>query len=79
MEENIKNSIKIPKTLDEVIINGFQKGKKEKQRIRKNKINTRIVMGASAAIVTLTLIGINNPQLVKGIPIINSAFFGYLS
>lgn len=68
MKDNIKDSIKIPKDLDKAILDGFNRGKKEKKRMKKADFIKKGVMVAGITMgITLTA-GIINPDIVKAIP-----------
>lgn len=68
MKDNIKDSIKIPKDLDKAVLDGFNRGKKEKQRMKKANIIKKGVMVAGIAMGVTLIAGIMNPDIVNAIP-----------
>lgn len=84
MKDDIKYLIKIPDGLDNAILKGLEDGKKKNKYDKRVNILKRFTIAASVAIVTITVVGVVNPQIVSAIPIVNKVFeyfdnskFGY--
>lgn len=84
MDENIKDLINIPDGLDNAILKGFEDGKKKKKEDKRANIIKRCTIAAAVTIVSISIVGIVNPQIVSAIPIVNKVFeyfdnsrFGY--
>ena len=74
MDNNIKDMIKIPKELDNAVLKGFEKGKKEKKKAKQKVIFKRSAIAAGIIVVGTTMAGVINPELVSAIPIVGDVF-----
>lgn len=74
MNNNIKELIKIPRELDDAVLKGFEKGKKEKKKEKQRLIFKRSSIAAGIIIAATTMAGIFNPEIVSAIPIIGDVF-----
>ena len=74
MDNNIKDMIKIPKELDNAILKGFEKGKREKKRAKQKVIFKRSAIAAGIIVAGTTMAGMINPELVSAIPIVGDVF-----
>ena len=74
MDNNIKDMIKIPKELDNAVLKGFEKGKKEKKKAKQKAIFKRSAIAAGIIVVGTTMAGVINPELVSAIPIVGDVF-----
>ena len=74
MNNNIKELIKIPKELDDAVLKGFEKGKKEKKKEKQRLIFKRSTIAAGIIMAGTTMAGIFNPEIVSAIPIIGNIF-----
>lgn len=74
MNNNIKELIKIPKELDDAVLKGFEKGKKEKKKEKQRLIFKRSAIAAGIIMAGTTMAGICNPEIVSAIPIIGNMF-----
>ena len=74
MDNNIKDMIKIPKELDNAILKGFEKGKREKKKDKRKAIFKRSTIAAGVIVVGTAMAGIINPELVSAIPIVGDVF-----
>ena len=74
MDNNIKDMIKIPKELDNSVLKGFEKGKKEKKKAKQKVIFKRSAIAAGIIVVGTTMAGVINPELVSTIPIVGDVF-----
>lgn len=77
MDKDIKDIIKIPKELDDAILKGFEKGKKEKRKYKNKLIFKRASIAAMVIIVFTATIGVVNPKFVSAIPLIGDIFEYY--
>ncbi|MPQ42677.1 DUF4179 domain-containing protein [Clostridium tarantellae] len=68
MKDDLKESIKIPEGLDKAILGGFNKGKNEKQKIKKISFLKKTAMVAGIAVCTTLTATTINPNIVKAIP-----------
>ncbi|MBL4934342.1 DUF4179 domain-containing protein [Clostridium sp. YIM B02515] len=71
--ENIKNEIKIPRSVDLAIKAGIERGRKEKRSIKLQRTYKKVAAAAAILFVAVTA-GIVHPEIVKAIPGINSIF-----
>ena len=74
MNNNIKDIIKIPKELDNAVLKGFEKGKREKKRAKQKVIFKRSAIAAGIIVAGTTMAGMINPELVSAIPIVGDVF-----
>ena len=74
MDENIKDIIKIPDALDNVVLKGFEEGKNKRKREKNKKIFKRTSVAAAVVLIGVTVVGVINPEIVSAIPIVNRAF-----
>lgn len=74
MDNNIKEMIKIPKELDNSILRGFEKGKREKKKAKQKIIFKRSAIAAGVIVAGTTMAGIINPGLVSALPIVGDVF-----
>lgn len=74
MDNNIKEMIKIPKELDNAVLIGFEKGKREKKKTKQKVIFKRSAIAAGVIVAGTTMAGIINPELVSAIPIVGDVF-----
>ena len=74
MDNNIKDMIKIPKELDNSVLKGFEKGKKEKKKAKQKAIFKRSAIAAGIIVVGTTMAGVINPELVSAIHIVGDVF-----
>jgi hypothetical protein len=76
-KKDIRDSIEISDKLDDNILKGIERGRQEKQFIkRKNKMGT--VAKVSSILIIGTLgIGVVNPDIIRAIPIIGKAIEGF--
>lgn len=74
MDNNIKDMIKIPRELDDAVIKGFEKGKKEKRKDKQKLIFKRSAIAAGVIVAGTTMAGIINPEIVSAIPIVGNVF-----
>ena len=74
MDNNIKDMIKIPKELDNAVLKGFEKGKKEKKKAKQKVIFKRCAIAAGIIVVGTTMAGVINPELVSAIHIVGDVF-----
>ena len=72
--EDLKNSITIPKEIDLAVEQGIERGRREKLKNNKPKLNKFIIKAALLALVFTTTIFIVKPDLVKAIPGVGSIF-----
>ena len=74
MDNNIKEMIKIPKELDNAVLRGFEKGKREKKKAKQKIIFKRSAIAAGVIVAGTTMAGIINPELVSALPIVGDVF-----
>lgn len=74
MDNNIKDMIKIPRELDDAVIKGFEKGKREKRKDKQKLIFKRSAIAAGVIVAGTTMAGIINPEIVSAIPIVGNVF-----
>lgn len=74
MDNNIKDMIKIPEGLDNAILKGFERGKAEKKSKNGKVIFKRSAIAAGIIVVSTTMLGIINPDIVSAIPIVGNVF-----
>lgn len=71
--ENLKNEIKIPKSIDLAIKRGIEKGRKEKNA-KKLQTTYKKAAAAAAILVVTASVAIIRPDIVKAIPGVQSIF-----
>ena len=74
MDNNIKEMIKIPKELDNAVLKGFEKGKREKKKAKQKVIFKRSAIAAGIIVAGTTMAGMINPEIVSAIPIVGDVF-----
>lgn len=74
MDNNIKDMIKIPKELDNAILKGFEKGKREKKKDKRKVIFKRSTIAAGIIVAGTTMAGMISQELVSAIPIVGDVF-----
>lgn len=74
MDNNIKDMIKIPKELDNAILKGFEKGKREKKKDKRKVIFKRSTIAAGIIVAGTTMAGMISKELVSAIPIVGDVF-----
>ncbi|MGL5244154.1 MAG: hypothetical protein ACRC7R_03085, partial [Sarcina sp.] len=62
MKDDLKDSIKIPEGLDKAILNGFNKGKNEKQKIKRISLLKKMALVAGIAMCTTITATTINPN-----------------
>lgn len=75
-DKNIKDLIDISKGLDDAVLKGIERGRKDKKAEKKNKnrFMKRALIAAGLAGVITTGVGIINPEIVSAIPGVNKVF-----
>lgn len=73
-EKNLKELIKIPDGLDDAVLMGIKRGKRERKREDKRNFFRKGTVAAGIAIGATGACAIVNPEIVSAIPIINSVF-----
>ena len=74
MDNNIKEMIRIPKELDNAVLRGVEKGKREKKKAKQKIIFKRSAIAAGVIVAGTTMAGIINPELVSALPIVGDVF-----
>lgn len=74
MDNNIKEMIKIPKELDNAVLRGVEKGKREKKNAKQKVIFKRSAIAAGVIVAGTIMAGIISPELVSAIPIVGDVF-----
>lgn len=74
MDDNLKDIIKIPTSLDDAVLKGLNKGEKQKSKNKYKKNIKKITTIAASFLVVIFTLGIINPELVSAIPIVNDIF-----
>ena len=74
MDNNIKDMIKIPKELDDAVLKGFERGKRDKKKEKQKLIFKRSAIAAGVIVAGTTMAGIINPNIVSAIPIVGDIF-----
>ena len=69
-DKNLKDLIDIPKGLDDAVLMGISKGRKQKKE-KNNKFMKKALIAAGLACVITTGIGVINPQFVSAVPGLN--------
>lgn len=71
MDNNIKEIIKIPDGLDDAILKGFKRAKREN---RPKLLFKRSIIAAGIIMVNIIVVGIINPKAVSAIPVLRNVF-----
>ncbi|MGL5243713.1 MAG: DUF4179 domain-containing protein, partial [Sarcina sp.] len=72
--KDLKDSIKVPKSLDKTVARALEKGKKTNKLKKKNKMLKKCAMVAGLAIGTTFIAGVIKPDLVSAIPGVKQVF-----
>lgn len=72
-KKDISNSIEISSKLDDYILKGIEKGRNEKQLIKKRNNMNRIAKVSCVLIASVVGMGVINPEIVRAIPILGRA------
>ncbi len=72
-KKDISNSIEISSKLDDYILKGIEKGRNEKQLIKKSNNMNTIAKVSCLLIASVVGMGVINPEIVRAIPILGRA------
>lgn len=72
-KKDMINSIDIPNNLDEYVLSGIEKGRREKKMTNNNKKINNITKIAGVVVIGTVALGVANPEIIRAIPIIGKA------
>ena len=75
--KDLKDSIKVPESLDKIVQKSLEKGRKANRLKKKNKTLRRCAMVAGLTLGTVFIAGAVNPNLVSAIPKVKKVFEGF--